>query len=868
MSNEIKFKDIIVAVHGIGEQKRFSTVRSVANRLAASRSLLGKVTVHPVAPQPLGYFHSEISGITSVCRLDDVESLKDMELASIGFAEVFWADIPQEVDKEGRTLEETKAWARTVVARANALCDRAVARGLSTFSVNDLRDPSLLAGKLKHPKDPVSIWLGDQLSSVTRTALANYQDLDLVPMPLQAALVEDLNRIIRGPSIFDAQRFTGVSIRSETRQLILQKPEGNAPLALNMRLLEEAYRQEISRKQIIPPDFTLASEVLDEIIETIYVLENLFFIADKAGVFKFDLRRVLEEYLGDVQIVTEFAYHRTDIVGRFHRAMEEIYKKQCDLLNPEVRLHIVAHSEGTVVSFLGLLLAMSTQTVIPEDSSGKPKAEICPPGQFPEWLKNVKGYMTIGSPIDKHLLLWPRLWAELDPQKANQLFANEPIRWRNYYDYGDPVGFMLDSARLWLDKKECTSFQFRDQDDFGFARYLVPGEAHNEYWNDSDVFEHFITDVVRKPNGVSKESTPPRTRWHIFFLSPLLPYLFSFILLCLGVFVLYKAVHAYTHPSYDPLQRFVRFTELGLKPDADLSGWDLFRVVLGISSLISGATLLARIPRLARGATPWPRIITQAVGRLLHRCTRFAFGPWWMLLGTAAFVLGCRLYLEVVPFQIQEEIDAGFYSLRRFYGEKGPTLGVLSLAALAGLSGFLVMSPSFGNPDRRKRWLFRGMRPLILCGALAVGLIIVLQISPQPLPLQNLLGPHHTELTSEQRQIIQETRLTMAELNEVRLTKGTNWLSTLEKVEPVLVTDPPTWPVVLAGVAFLYLWWLATLIFDLAFVWHRYIRHSTTNKRLKDWNPYGFDLRPKPRNHKPRHKITELFSKNPRPKIL
>src|SRR5437879_2367375 len=84
------FKDIIVAVHGIGEQKRFSTVRSVATRLAASRALLGKGRGHPVAPQPLGYSHSDVRNIASVRLLDDVETLKDMELASIGFAEVFW----------------------------------------------------------------------------------------------------------------------------------------------------------------------------------------------------------------------------------------------------------------------------------------------------------------------------------------------------------------------------------------------------------------------------------------------------------------------------------------------------------------------------------------------------------------------------------------------------------------------------------------------------------------------------------------------------------------------------------------------------------------------------------------------------------
>ena len=43
------------------------------------------------------------------------------------------------------------------------------------------------------------------------------------------------------------------------------------------------------------------------------------------------------------------------------------------------------------------------------------------------------------------------------------------------------------------------------------------------------------------------------------------------------------------------------------------------------------------------------------------------------------------------------------------------------------------------------------------------------------------------------------------------------------------------WPVLIAGAAFLYLWWLAALIFDLGFVWQRYIRQSLALKRLASW---------------------------------
>lgn len=44
--------------------------------------------------------------------------------------------------------------------------------------------------------------------------------------------------------------------------------------------------------------------------------------------------------------------------------------------------------------------------------------------------------------------------------------------------------------------------------------------------------------------------------------------------------------------------------------------------------------------------------------------------------------------------------------------------------------------------------------------------------------------------------------------------------------------EHPLWPLFLAGAAFLYLWWLAVLLFDLIFVWHRYVRNSVAQDYL------------------------------------
>jgi hypothetical protein len=707
-----KFNDIIIAIHGIGKQHRSETVRSVANRLAFSKSLLGDTKPYLVAPQPLGYFHAPVRKITSVCPLDDLESLKNTDLATIGFAEVFWADIPQKVVREGRTLDETKAWARTVVARANSLYQQAKAE---------------------------------------------------------------------------------------------------------------------KRCGIIEPDFNLAAEVLDEIIDTVQVLENLSSIAGKAGIFHFNLRDLLVEYIGDVQLVTEFIGYRIEILRRFNTALTYIFENYCKD-DPKVRLHIVAHSEGTVISFLAMLYAMSGKTLrfddTPPHRPGPKNIEI------PPWLARIKGFMTIGSPIDKHLLLWHRLWTDLEPKTANKLFETEKIHWRNYYDYGDPIGFKLDTARLWLQKKECTAFEFRDgdnrHDDIGFARYLLPGKAHDEYWNDPEVFEHFINAVVRPGKG---SAAPPKSKPVVRWLSPSLPYLLSFLLLFLGVFIIYKSAHAFIHPSFNPLQKFVRFSQLGITPPPEPSPWDALWASVGIAFLIAGGTLLTRIPRLAVSLSSSCQRTRELVKRLNKH--RWATRLLWHMAGLGAFLAGSFLYYMVVPREIRADIGHPF---------SHPTLAIILIAAFGGLSGFLSASTSHTAHDHRLRWFRRGMRPLIFSGALALLAMIVAQLVPQPINTSSLSQPGGNPLNAEQIKIVQESGLTSNELSQVAVARGTNWIDTLKKVAPVLAAHPPAWPVLLSSAAFLYLWWLAALIFDLAFVWHRYIRHSVTNERLLEWNPYKFDL--------------------------
>ena len=695
-----EFDDILVAIHGIGEQSRNMTVRSVATRLAhSSISVASASDLPPIAPQPLGWFYTDVRGAVKVAPLDSFDSPKH-PLARIGFTEVFWADIPQQIVTEGRTLEETKAWARTVIARARAVC------------------------------------------------------------------------------------------KKKMRQLQEQRQTGRLSVAEQLQLAE--------------PDFSLAAEVLEEIIETVYVLENLLFVAEKAGLARFDLKRVLEEYLGDVQIVTEFTLFRRDIISRFQSAMQQINREF-----PRANLHIVAHSEGTVVSFLGLLHALSGQQLLP--ATAEADAVLNNVGRIPDWLTNVKGYMTIGSPIDKHILLWPHLFDQFDFRPAQKFFQNgNAIKWRNYYDYGDPVGFKLQTARAWLGRhEECKPFQFEEKDDFGFARYLLPGKAHNDYWDDPDVFEHFVQDVVKNNPAAAKR---PKDRTLVSFLSIAAPYALSFLLLIVATFVLYRAVSAYTHPDFEPLQRYLRFTVLGLSESPSISLPRMALNACAIAVLLAGVTLLARLPRLAAGAR-------------------------WFGWGLVAFLVGC------VPYYLIEEtsrLEIG--QVFREFGDAWATLGVLVLSLLVGLISLVVIMPSheFGRPGtkpRKNRWFRKGMRPLIFFGAVTILLLVVAQV----LPHSALTNDERSQILPEEARQIDKAHLNRLDLNVLLWPEGTfkdPGPRAVKTVTQILAAHPPVWPVLLSGAAFLYLWWLAALIFDLVFVWQRYVRNSVANDRLMLWHGY------------------------------
>ena len=467
--------------------------------------------------------------------------------------------------------------------------------------------------------------------------------------------------------------------------------------------------------------------VLDELVETIQLMERLSFLAGKAGVFRFDLGKLLADFVGDVQIVADFEIFRDEILGCVDRAVQGAVKLAGHDRAAEV--YLVAHSEGSVLAFIALLEALRD------------------PATYP-WITNVAGLMTIGSPIEIHHLLWPRLWrdvADLRPESDELCRRVESERgvksgfvipWHNYVDAGDPIAYELDETTKWL-VDTCYAKHLRPRS-HDFSRYYMPGKAHVDYWTDDEVFGHFLNDVVglreaaraaragkeppprgdcfNKPAD-APECTAVRTRIGARLVAWFMPWALVGALLFAGVYALETGLGAAIGVSFDP-------------PRAA-------RDVVAFGLLLGGITAAARLPRI-------------------NECLK-----WWA--GGFGILAACFAgFAFALPPATRDALEAGLG------GWGAPLVIVGAMAAVVALVAGLA-SRAFPHG---------GHRTLPMLGFVAAAVVV-----------WRLLAARDT-------------------------------------------TDMAWWPLAIGAAFFFYLWWLGALLFDLSFVWQRYVRNSVLRSHL------------------------------------
>ena len=117
--------------------------------------------------------------------------------------------------------------------------------GSPFFGLEDFVDGVGLFSKLQTERDPLSIYLRGRFAPTTRRLLDQYTPPYKPSPELNAALVAEFNNLLRDASLFDAERFEGIQLRSETKNLLNQRSPSES-VRLNRMLLEDAYPKEIA----------------------------------------------------------------------------------------------------------------------------------------------------------------------------------------------------------------------------------------------------------------------------------------------------------------------------------------------------------------------------------------------------------------------------------------------------------------------------------------------------------------------------------------------------------------------------------------------------------------------------------------------
>jgi hypothetical protein len=133
----------------------------------------------------------------------------------------------------------------------------------SLFRAGGFLYTSTLCGQLKNNEDSLSSYLLSQFGSTMRQLLEQYTppnlpDSELAmnwvidasgrceppnnPDPiLLKALVDELNRLLQGPLLYDDERFKGIQLSKKAKSLIEKNPSGESIVRLNRILIDAAY---------------------------------------------------------------------------------------------------------------------------------------------------------------------------------------------------------------------------------------------------------------------------------------------------------------------------------------------------------------------------------------------------------------------------------------------------------------------------------------------------------------------------------------------------------------------------------------------------------------------------------------------------
>lgn len=110
----------------------------------------------------------------------------------------------------------------------------------------DIQDPVTLIAKLKDDS-ALSLFLRAQFSPNTEKLLDDYNPVNSLQVVLIEAVVNELNKLLLGESLYQEQSFASISLSETTSKFVQRNLQGKELIRFNRLLLEAAFPNEITR---------------------------------------------------------------------------------------------------------------------------------------------------------------------------------------------------------------------------------------------------------------------------------------------------------------------------------------------------------------------------------------------------------------------------------------------------------------------------------------------------------------------------------------------------------------------------------------------------------------------------------------------
>jgi hypothetical protein len=116
----------------------------------------------------------------------------------------------------------------------------------SLFTAGNFKDAKAFVEEMSKKSSPVSEWLWSLFDVPTQTILL---DKDQTQQTVESVLIRSFNQMMANASIYDEDRFKGVKLRPETKEIMkgVAVQMGEEAIRLNRLLLEDAYPSDLTR---------------------------------------------------------------------------------------------------------------------------------------------------------------------------------------------------------------------------------------------------------------------------------------------------------------------------------------------------------------------------------------------------------------------------------------------------------------------------------------------------------------------------------------------------------------------------------------------------------------------------------------------